>query len=958
MFFFACLNFNGQNTNNKFDDILYELTQECRTNSNFNCIATLVDSLQIVEEQKENWSNIAAIKYFKLTYAKQAISLTDYKDLLLDNKEFLSKYKNKIGDSWDTFWYNTQQRIYGVEYEKGNLVKARKSFDNFQEDLRSIEGKDTAHHFVMFGNTYFLGVIARELGDYESAISYYNENLKIARNHLGERFAKSPLTYKHLGDAHKKMNRPKQALKFYNLAESFSSPRRSNGDIFYTHLHILMAQADCLSNEGKVDSALYKMKEVENLTPKDSPHFGEIYLQYGNIYEDQNDLSKAKAYYQKALELNQKIYGNKHYKVSQIYNLLGNVERTEKNWKKTLKCADDALNALYLNSSNQDSLKNVISSIDHQQILIKSIGLKSQALLELAKSNNNPTYQKQAWALTNQSIQQIEAIKIGLGSNEDKLHLIGNNYNVYELALEAAYYNGQSKQSNAFQIMEKSKATILFEALQKSKALTKAGLPDSLLEKEAQLAHELSKLQDEIANESNVIQISTSETHSKFYEKKKNYNLLLRQLEQEYPKYYALKYQNTIATPQDIQNNLLQKNQSIIEYFVGDHNIYIFVINPNKVHFEKIAKDFPLDEWVTRLVKNISANPNTLNNPEQNAQAFCQTAFDLHQKLIAPITDKLNQKITIIPDGILGFIPFECLLTQSGEQHKNKFHLLDYLHKKHHISYAHSASLLYNNQYNTATKFAEQNVLALAPSFSNMVAANLADSSSQTLNQFDSLLYNVEEVKTILTTLEQGKTLIGENANKNNFKSLAPKYSILHFATHGKVNDQNPNYSQIAFTQNGTPQASDNLFVKDLYNLNLNADLVTLSACETGIGKMQRGEGLMSLARGFTYAGAKSIVTTLWEVNAQSTTEIMKSFYAFLKQGQSKDEALHNAQLQFFEDHPTYTHPYFWAAYIPMGNMQALYPNKKPANKWYFVAGLAFLGLFGCAWCVKGFLKA
>jgi CHAT domain-containing protein len=153
--------------------------------------------------------------------------------------------------------------------------------------------------------------------------------------------------------------------------------------------------------------------------------------------------------------------------------------------------------------------------------------------------------------------------------------------------------------------------------------------------------------------------------------------------------------------------------------------------------------------------------------------------------------------------------------------------------------------------------------------------------------------------------------------------STAGDYRILHLATHGRADNRVGDYAFLAFSEIKDSIENELLYVKDLYNLELNADLVVLSACETGIGKLQRGEGIISLARAFAYAGAKSIVTTLWEVNDKSTSELMRYFYRELKLGKDKDEALRLARQRYFDKAaPRGLHPFFWAAFVPVGDMR------------------------------------
>ena len=171
----------------------------------------------------------------------------------------------------------------------------------------------------------------------------------------------------------------------------------------------------------------------------------------------------------------------------------------------------------------------------------------------------------------------------------------------------------------------------------------------------------------------------------------------------------------------------------------------------------------------------------------------------------------------------------------------------------------------------------------------------------------------------------KGRTLIAEEATRENFFTLGPDYQILHFATHGKVNDDAVNYSYIAFTPTGEAEDANLLYLRDLYNIRLSAALVVLSACETGVGQLHKGEGMVSLARGFSYAGVGSILMTFWNINDQCTAEIMQSFYRQLRKSMPKDEALRKAKLNYLNgQNKSDAHPFFWAAYIPTGDMTAL----------------------------------
>ena len=183
-----------------------------------------------------------------------------------------------------------------------------------------------------------------------------------------------------------------------------------------------------------------------------------------------------------------------------------------------------------------------------------------------------------------------------------------------------------------------------------------------------------------------------------------------------------------------------------------------------------------------------------------------------------------------------------------------------------------------------------------------------------------------EEVKNIAKTVATD-VFLDSAASESNFKQLAPDYSVLHLAMHTIMDDENPMYSKLAFTRNFSDTTEDyDLFTYEIYNLPLNADMVVLSSCSSGYGKMQKGEGMMSMARGFIYAGCPSIVMTLWQVSDLSSADLMTGFYKHLKRGQSKKKSLRQAKIDYIQSSDNLkANPYFWSAFLMVGDNAPLY---------------------------------
>jgi len=358
-----------------------------------------------------------------------------------------------------------------------------------------------------------------------------------------------------------------------------------------------------------------------------------------------------------------------------------------------------------------------------------------------------------------------------------------------------------------------------------------------------------------------------------------------------------------------------------VEYFTGDSSIFVFVIGKDKRDFYRIKKDFPLDEWVMALRTSISGDYH-----QSQVNVYANMSFGLYEKLIGPIKDRLSEDLIIVPDGILGYVPFEALLTQKPEK-GYRFEDHDYFVKDHSIGYSFSATLLNEMKQKKHRSKTDKPLIAYAPYFDGdtVSLAKELGANVAARNDFKTLANSGKEAYLVAREMN-GEAIVGKEATVRKFIETAPSAGIIHLATHGQADDKSGDYSFLAFAPEapniGAEPQNPYLYVRDLYNQTLNADLVVLSACETGIGKLRRGEGVISLARAFAYAGAKSIVTSLWPVNDLKTKELMLLFYRSLKKGKAKDAALREAKLGFIGmNKGGGANPYFWAGFIGIGDM-------------------------------------
>ena len=284
--------------------------------------------------------------------------------------------------------------------------------------------------------------------------------------------------------------------------------------------------------------------------------------------------------------------------------------------------------------------------------------------------------------------------------------------------------------------------------------------------------------------------------------------------------------------------------------------------------------------------------------------------------------ERLNKNIIIVPDGLFSFLPFDALITE--ETAITNFEKLPYLIHKTNLSYAYSTSILLNGS--KAINRKKDKLLGFFPVFKNN-HRSLAE-----------LSYTEQEAESIENVIK-GDFLFFENAKKNAFNSIGKEYSILHLSTHASAGD--------FYTPPAIEFYDKSLYLTEIYGYNLNLDLVVLSACETGIGTLRKGEGVISLARGFSYAGVKNLLVSLWKVNDKSTEKIMVGFYKNYKNSGKKSESLRLSKLDYLDDATISSlkkSPYYWASFIYIGEITNV--NSQPISYWWLLIAFIIFVLF------------
>ncbi|MFK8104135.1 MAG: CHAT domain-containing protein [Saprospiraceae bacterium] len=821
---------------------------------------------------------------------KQEIALTQQLNVLalcyyyLGNYQMASMYYDKISKLlYQKFHTYNHDQFIGTLANQGACYYQMQDFERahelFQKSLDIILINHGLEDDRILGKYNNLGNVQLAKGNYHEALVLFKKSLAIKLKLLPAKHSFLATTCNNLGECYTKTGAFEKALHFYDRA------------------------LQIYQNNGETCSA----------------HYAESLCSIGLIYQKEKKYQRAKWQYEKALKTMQTCYQNEVPILATIYAHLANLSVELNAVPAALNYFEAALTTLAFDPENEKTYKNRNTGVRILEILENRISLFEN----IYQSSQQTSSLQKALVDCKNAMEIIDFLRIQYLENKAKLQLLDTYYPIFTKAINYCYQLHKSTGEEAwlreaFQFSEQSKSVVLLETLYKSNGILSTGIPDSLIEKEQNLRlgisfYEKQTYRLKVAGKKKE---ELTAFRNKTFDLKQSYAILMNKFEQEYPAYFQLKYRRKIVSIDNVQKELLAEKEALLEYFVGAADIFCFLITKEQIEIYKIKKDFPLGDWIEELRTNIVTYPRRLlEAKDHEAQNFAKLAFDLHHKLLAPLKLDAIDKLRIIPDGVLGYLPFEVLLT-SYPPTLEKYRSYDFLLKKFALSYSFSASLLQQDLLNP-TPPPQKNLIAFAPLFA-------ADKEWSTQRAFGNLHFNTKEAQRIADLLE-GEALLGREATETKFIEQARNYKIIHLATHAQTNDDENNYSYLAFSTPKDTMENELLHVKDLYNLKLNADMVVLSACETGLGKLQKGEGITSLARGFSYAGAKSIITTLWSVNDQKTADLMEQFYRNIKMGNDKAEALRQAQLNYIEQNRNeHSHPFFWAAFIPIGDMKPI----------------------------------
>ena len=897
-------------------------------------------------EQHSNlvWSTLLAglVSYYQLDFSRMENFLVQAESIIKENAI------DTVSINETLFQYKTI--LYGVtgEFEKElQVAEEALDFRLNQEKLSLEDSSNLAITYSMLGSTYF------DRGDYNNAKHFYKLTIAL-QEFLKQDSVTLAYNYSNLGAVyHNELNYQdaidnfKKSLAILSQYNSglVSNRGKYTAIINMTRIYIKLEE---------YDTAQYYINQAARLSLEEDIEYNKnlYYLSAALIQSEIGQLPKAKALFHRSIDESIKQYGRMLSSGNSAFLHLGDIYLKQDSIHQALEYYQQGLG---IEIKDHNYLVNpAINQISDRTNAIPILLSKSKALERLGGID----HLKKAYQSCQLAIGLIDKMRQEYETEGSRQLLSTKAIAVYEQTIKLAFQlHEQSKDirylEEAFQYSEKSKALLLLEALviqAEASQQTVFSVSDELRQKEksikAQLIFYERKIFEEQARGSKQDSTKVEKWGRTLADFRSQYEQLRFQIKRDYPDYFNLKYDLQLASPSSIREQFLSRpgneQTTFVEYFMGEEHLYTFLITQTEF---KLFSQPVESQWVSainQLQQLQSTNPLKIADKGQAKQHFGQyikNAHLIYQKLLQDIIPASTDRLILIPDGILGYLSFDMLLVDPVEQEPIDYSSqhLQYLIEDYQLSYAYSGSLLLES-LELRKKEAAYVYGGFAPF--NQEARSIALERNCNDGELAQLPNSEISVNTIHQLLG-GKKFLGEQASRQTFIDQVANYQLLHLSTHACVDDNNPLFNRIYF-------ADQALSTYELYRLQLNAALVVLSACETGTGRLVHGEGIMSLARGFMKSGCPSIITSLWNANDFSTSEIMIHFFELLKEGQAKDEALRKAKLHYLNNAPPrLSSPYYWATFIHMGNNSPIAFSSSFPWLWLSVGAALLLLLFG-----------
>lgn len=805
----------------------------------------------------------------------------------------------------------------GIAYRQVfKLSRALEYYDMALEVIPVNSSRRAGYEGLVYHNK---GVIYRQTGDYQQALLYYQKwvdlyesgAIKATPWHLANTLSNIAVAYKFMGNLDEARENYESALLVLEKDESPGMRKDALRSIIYVNLGTYFLDTKQYPKALEYYQRNFDLKLLKEGRLKSLEYIGRYFLRTDNPV-------RADSFFHASLELKEKHYPYHHPSLARSFSDLGEVQLRLGELDKALSLFQEAVIRLTDGYDDKDIYSNPQpSEIYFKPGILSVLALKGKTLRTRGLLNKSQSDLEASLESYRLAAVIADDIKRNYWSSESKLQLIEESIHIFEGGLETAislfeFTGNTGILDQAYLIASLAKATLLREVVRENHAQKVARLPDSLRVKEQQLKVQLADVEMEMlsVNEDSVLRA----LKSRKFDLVQELQMLVNQFEQEFPEYYRYKYTPSAREGKFVRKSL-KSGTSMIEYFQGNDILFAFSLSKESISLKKIL---PARHWIqkaNRFNQIIRNYPDQEEIPEERqVEEFAQLGYELFQTIIEPLLERKSGELIVVPDGYVASLPFGLMITRSP-QGIIDFAQLPYLMREYRVRYSFSENL---NRLPLPSRSRSRLLLAgFAPSYQgeNIEMRVTDDSKSFKLR---GLVNNQPEVKEICGIMA-GDGFYGVSSTEKTFREKAPEYRILHIASHAFSNPQNPGLSGLAFTQDSLRNTDNLLRAYEISLMELKAELIVLSACETGTGKLAPGEGVMSLARAFAYAGSPNTIMSYWQVDDYSTRKIMTSFYTYLKEGWEKDQALQQAKIDYLNS-SDFDHPFYWGAFVLVGD--------------------------------------
>lgn len=816
--------------------------------------------------------------------------------------------KTKINDTLQVLFEQTDAFI---ELNKGRSDLALEKYLHVRQVFEQTSMQQSLRYARCLNN---IGLVYWTTGNTSLALETLQQSLLLKKQLLGDKNVEVAATLNNIGLLYSDTE-PVTAEKYYQEAltiyQAILPADHPSVALAYGNLGVVYRKQQKYDQSIKYfeDALVIQKKRFGEVHPT----IGFLYNNIGQTYLDKGDLILTKVYFEKGQEVYRKIYGEKNPEVAYGYTVLAGLELKKNHYDEALVIIQKALLSNSITFKSSEVYSNPGSEDFYNgMLMLSTLQIKAQ-ILEARYYNQSIKYKDLSFSLQTLEVCDtlIDQIRQVLISHRDKISLGKTSAEVFENAIRISYALSQATPNTrcylnkAFYFSEKNKGAVLLEAISETNAKSYANIPSNLIEQEKELKADIAWLEQRIAAE--IDPAKQQEYRNQLFKRNEEYRKFIQTLEQTYPQYFNLKYNIHTPTVEEIQK-AMDESSELISYFIAENSQKLYIFTITRKHFKVIQT--PLKEEFNKMITGMR---NAIKI--QGLNSFTKTSSFLHEQLFPFRIDKSATHLVIIPDGRLGVIPFEALISTPDPKDSVTFVNMDYMMLHYAFSYTYSATLyLQGLNRLDSIKSSLPSILICAPVKFNKGSNLTSLPGTEKESQMISGIFKEKNYKV--------SVYLQDKATEELIKSNEPaNYTFIHLPTHGIVNEDKPELSQI-YLRNSSTEEDGDLYSGEIYNLIIRADLVTLSACQTGLGKVSKGEGIIGLSRALLFAGAKNIVVSLWTVSDESTPILMEEFYKQILNSNCINThygyAMQNAKLMLIKN-PKYCSPYYWAPFILIG---------------------------------------